>query len=415
MSALSTILKQVQISEQLMRTVHEVSCPTSESVRIGVIFSSIPGWGAGIGFFRMFVRSLSLVAQEHGVVVGCVIDRRDDKVLSSLADLPGERWSILHGKNDVPALPETAAFHRIHAFVDLFNSQPWVTGVGTVAWLPDFQHVHLPRHFSAEELALRESTFQERAVRAEKVLCSSEAVAADFRSGFPDLAGKECVARFPSNLVFEPLPAESPQATLSKYHLPGSYALVANQYWSHKNHLVVLEAAARAAASGVRVPIVLTGLPLDSRDAANAPTSQLLQTIASLGLAGQVIPLGQVPYRDLIQLMRAASLIIQPSRFEGWSTIVQDAKALGRPLMCSDLPVHREQAPDCRGFFGCDDADALAQLLVHHWPALTAPWDPVYEQTRLQNHLEVAREYGRTLIEMAKSAFQLAQTAAASS
>ena len=77
----------------------------------------------------------------------------------------------------------------------------------------------------------------------------------------------------------------------------------------------------------------------------------MLQAIATADLAGQIIFLGQIPYADLVNLMRAAAVVIQPSLFEGWCTIVQDAKAIGRPLICSDLSVHREQAPDAIGFF----------------------------------------------------------------
>ena len=411
MNTLSIVHKQIQACEGMISSVRGLKADAVSLLRIGVVFSSIPGWGAGIGFYRMFVRSLALVAEECGVEVGVVFDRQDDHALHALAGLPGGRWSLLM-KDGRTALPETATFHRIGCFVDLFNSQPWVKGVGTVAWLPDFQHLHLRDHFTPDELAVRERTFEERAVGAELILCSSETVAADFRSVFPLLENKARIARFPSNLVFETIPDEQPASVLTKYHLPDKYALVANQYWSHKNHQAVLNAVAAARKEGVIIPVVLTGLPLDSRDASNGPTSQILQSIAKLGLSGQVIPLGQVPYRDLIQLMRAAALIIQPSRFEGWSTIVQDAKALGRPLMCSDIPVHREQAPSSLGFFGCDDSDSLARLLVEHWPSLNAVWDREREATHLQNHLEVARDYGKTLAAVARSALSLARATA---
>ena len=409
MSPLSIVQRQIEVCEGIISSVRRSSAPADMPLRIGVVYSSIPGWGAGIAFYRMFIRSLALVADECGIEVGAVVDRRDSRALQSLAGLPGGRWSMLANKEGNPALQETATFHHISCFVDLFNSQPWVDGVGTVAWLPDFQHLHLKNHFTPEELAVREKTFEERATRAELILCSSEAVAADFRLTFPGHENKARVARFPSNLVFETMPDEDPASSLEKYHLPEKFALVANQYWSHKNHQVVLEAVARASQDGIRVPVVLTGLPSDSRDASNGPTSQILQSIAKLGLAGLVVPLGQVPYRDLIQLMRASALIIQPSRFEGWSTIVQDAKALGRPLMCSDIPVHREQAPGSLGFFGCDDPATLARQLVEQWPALSAKWEPGREALQLQNHLEIARDYGRTLAAVARSAFSLAR------
>ena len=68
--------------------------------------------------------------------------------------------------------------------------------------------------------------------------------------------------------------------------------------------------------------------------------------------------------------MRAAALIIQPSFFEGWSTSIEDSKALGRPLVCSDIPVHREQVPDALGFFDPMKPEILADLLAKIYPDL---------------------------------------------
>jgi Glycosyl transferases group 1 len=158
-----------------------------------------------------------------------------------------------------------------------------------------------------------------------------------------------------------------------------------------------LRAVAEAKTLGCSVPLVMTGLPLDYRDAANGPISQVLQLSATLDIHSLVHPLGQVPYADLIQIMRAATLIIQPSRFEGWSTIVQDAKALGRPVFCSDIPVHREQAPDTSALFDCDDPGSLASLLFTRWPTLSAVWDLSAEAAHLAKHLDVARDYGNAV------------------
>src|SRR6185295_3152663 len=140
------------------------------------------------------------------------------------------------------------------------------------------------------------------------------------------------------------------ESTRNKFRLPEKFALVANQFWAHKNHQVIAGAAAKLRNQGLTPTIVMTGLPADPRDTSNSNFSALLQKIAAAGLNGQIIILGQVPYVDLINLMTMAALVIQPSRFEGWSTIVQDSKALGRPVICSDIPVHREQAPDAIGF-----------------------------------------------------------------
>jgi glycosyltransferase involved in cell wall biosynthesis len=58
---------------------------------------------------------------------------------------------------------------------------------------------------------------------------------------------------------------------------------------------------------------------------------------------------------------------VNPSRFEGWSTTVEEAKAVGTPMLLSDIPVHREQAPHA-DFFGTDDAAAMADAIASASP-----------------------------------------------
>jgi glycosyltransferase involved in cell wall biosynthesis len=65
---------------------------------------------------------------------------------------------------------------------------------------------------------------------------------------------------------------------------------------------------------------------------------------------------------DQIEIFRKAAAVVQPSRFEGWSTVVEDAKAVGRPMLLSDIPVHLEQAPE-ETFFKVGSHEDLASVL----------------------------------------------------
>lgn len=49
------------------------------------------------------------------------------------------------------------------------------------------------------------------------------------------------------------------------------------------------------------------------------------------GLREQISLLGPIDRADQIRVMRCAAAAIQPSRFEGWSTVVEDAKGLVVP------------------------------------------------------------------------------------
>ena len=59
-----------------------------------------------------------------------------------------------------------------------------------------------------------------------------------------------------------------------------------------------------------------------------------------------------------------SAAVINPSLFEGWSTTVEEAKALDLNIILSDIPVHREQNPDRSIFFNARDPEQLAVILL---------------------------------------------------
>jgi glycosyltransferase involved in cell wall biosynthesis len=381
----------------------------SGRLRVGLVYRESAGWAAQASFLHMFASSLHAVADESGLEVGIVSQRSEDGVCRVPQRLPGQRWFMLPAAGGRTALEATVEFHQLQVVVDLFGVPKATPGVGIVTWIPDFQSHRLPHLFTEQEHKDRHESYEQRAQVSQVILLSSHAAKADCEAFVPVAAKLAEVIPFPSAQAFTPFSQDhDPGEVLRHYHLPAKFILVANQYWAHKNHRAVLEALAIAASQGLRVPAVLTGLPSDYRDPANTPTSKLLQGIAELGLAGQAVPLGQVPFAHLVQLMRCAALVVQPSRFEGWSTVVQDIKALGRPLICSDISVHREQAPGALGFFSCDDPASLAALFREHWDRTPPGPDPELERRGLAAERVFARSHGLRAAELCHKAFALA-------
>jgi hypothetical protein len=77
-------------------------------------------------------------------------------------------------------------------------------------------------------------------------------------------------------------------------------------------------------------------------------------------------------------------------------------KAIGRPMICSDIPVHREQAPASLGFFGCDDPRALAATMSRVWPPLAPGPDETAEAAALIAEHEFAAAHGRSLLNLCR-------------
>jgi glycosyltransferase involved in cell wall biosynthesis len=65
-----------------------------------------------------------------------------------------------------------------------------------------------------------------------------------------------------------------------------------------------------------------------------------------------------------LTLMKNAQAVIQPSLFEGWSTVVEDAKALYQTLIVSDIAVHQEQLEQKAYYFPPNDYVTLAHKMT---------------------------------------------------
>jgi len=120
-----------------------------------------------------------------------------------------------------------------------------------------------------------------------------------------------------------------------------NYFICSNQFWKHKNHSIVLHALKILKDKGEKVFVVFTGKEHDYRNPHYF--NGLTQEAKDLGIEDCISFLGFVDRSYQLALMQKASAVIQPSLFEGWSTVVEDAKALGVSIIASKIKVHEEQ------------------------------------------------------------------------
>lgn len=103
--------------------------------------------------------------------------------------------------------------------------------------------------------------------------------------------------------------------------------------------------------------------------------------------------LGFIDRKEQLCLMQHSYAIVQPSLFEGWSTVVEDAKALNKFIFVSNLDVHLEQQPKNACFFNATNEDELVEKLMNVKPT-AEPYD--YSENRKQfaiDFLEIIRKY----------------------
>ena len=278
-------------------------------------------------------------------------------------------------------------------------------GAVTVHWIPDFQHRYLPHFFSSDEIAARNHSMGEIAGQPGVVVFSSNVAAEDFRRFYPDYRATPRVWHFFS-LLNTTKPAS--HSSLEKYSLPEKYLYLPNQFWVHKNHITVLKALARLRQEkGMIIPLVCTGTQSDRRNETHF--TSLMRFIEEHNLTSQVHLLGLIERNDQVDVLRHAAAVVQPSLFEGWSTVVEDVRATGRPIFLSDIPVHREQALDHCFYFLPESDEQLALLLKNQWMDLAPGPDLIAEkrarqglETRILDSARVFCDIARTALSIAK-------------
>jgi glycosyltransferase involved in cell wall biosynthesis len=149
--------------------------------------------------------------------------------------------------------------------------------------------------------------------------------------------------------------------------------------------------------------VVLTGHIHDNRNPEYSDI--ILQTIHKYGIAQQVYLLGLIPKLHQIQLLRRSLCVIQPSLFEGWSTLVEDARCFGKHLILSDLPVNLEQDPPNGQFFDRHSPESLADLMQKNWQDLVPGPDLEQEKLARSKNIDDVQKYGFRFLEIVKSAF----------
>ncbi|QRR03395.1 glycosyltransferase [Dyadobacter sandarakinus] len=235
-------------------------------------------------------------------------------------------------------------------------------------WIPDFQEWYLPEMFPDEEVKSRKHNQLVISKSGSTVVFSSESARKDFVKFFPKHTCNLKLLRFASALP--PFSHVDLAGLKSKYGIDRPFFMSPNQFWKHKNHIVILKAIKALSKENLDFQVVFTGSENDYR---NKDYFQTLKTyITENGLERWIRFLGFIPRADQLVLMSNAISIIQPSLFEGWSTVVEDTKALSQFILLSDIDVHKEQIQQNCMFFPAHSDTELAtrmrELLVSGAP-----------------------------------------------
>lgn len=356
--------------------------PGKQQLKLFLIVQS--GRGGELHFFKPLYPLL------HGIV----IEGMPQLDPEAPAELP-----VHHVAQWVDIVRHVDVYYPLDANLDLHGERH----PPALFWIPDFQHLHCPWFFSPEVIDQRNRAYARIVKEDQGVVFSSQEALNDFRLHFPESLAHTWLLRF-CTIVNPEWFAGDPPAVQRKHNLPDRFILCANQLWKHKDHATLLRCMAILAARGQGTTLVCTGQTMD--EGFGEYFSELTGLREELGLTDSVRFLGSIPRADQIQLMRRCLAIAQPSLFEGWSTVVEDAKALGKALVLSDIAVHREQAPARAEFFRAGDPEDMARAMAATLESAVPGPDSFEGPARAASEIRV-REFGLRFATIAAEARQI--------
>jgi len=235
-----------------------------------------------------------------------------------------------------------------------------------VNWIPDFQCLHFPELWPEKQLSIITNINKNIVKYSDIVILSSYDALNDFKTFAPKQINKARVLQFVSQPGEVNDLDESYLEIKEKYKLGDKFFYLPNQFWSHKNHIIVLKAVNLLVKRGIKPLIVTTGVMNDFRGN-NKSLIELKSYIQQNNLESNIVLLGLIPYDEVLVLMRKCIAVINPSFFEGWSSTIEEAKSIGKPVIISDIKVHREQNPDKAIYFDPNNEMELSEILGDAW------------------------------------------------
>lgn len=340
--------------------------------KIGIVFDYDDSWIGGTYYITNLVNSLSLLEDEKKPDILVLASNLSSyEYVSCVTEYPYLSFVKIKANRFVSLLNRVSTrlglgrifYPRIIKTLDVvFPSVQFGRGSNVVHWIPDFQDKCLPMFFSENQLKYRERIYRNIAFNKRRVVFSSENALADFTKFYPKNNALTFVSKFAvTHPSYSDLDSDKIRA---QYNLPRDYFFCPNQLWKHKNHLAVLNALVELKEKKLigGITVVFSGKESDSRN----PEYPLMikEFVETHHLSSNVIFLGFIDRKDQLKIMSEAIAVVQPSLFEGWSTVIEDAKAMNKYVIASDLQVNIEQLqPGNASFFNPNNSSELSELL----------------------------------------------------
>ena len=135
----------------------------------------------------------------------------------------------------------------------------------------------------------------------------------------------------------------------------------------HKNHIIILQSLKHIKEKYKfnKLLVVSTGYSKDHRN--YNCFYQIKRFIIENNLQDNYKYLGIIPFIEVLSLKYHSIAVINPSKFEGRSSTVEQAKSMGKQVILSNINTHREQNPTRGIYFNPDNFLELSSIMIKVW------------------------------------------------
>ncbi|MDA8381894.1 MAG: glycosyltransferase family 1 protein [Betaproteobacteria bacterium] len=320
--------------------------------------------GKGIGGVERVVeqmtRWLPALAPEHEFVI--FVNRR---AAQAQRVAPGRNVSVVTLAVAHPlierslVLPWLIRRYRLGALI-VQRLAPWGCGrCQLILTVHDLTPLKFPQDYRGLTNRLVRLLTRDSVRRARLILTPTQTIADEIKGRF-GLAGTPIRAYYNGvdTESFSPATSGAPDPAVEALGLTKPYVFSSGAIEARKNLETVYDALARVPGD-TPVRLVVAGKVRDPSYAA-----ALERRARALGIAPRVHQLGFVDEATLAALYRHAACFVTASKDEGFNLPPLEAMACGIPVICSDIPVHRELFEGHALFFAPNAPEALAAAMA---------------------------------------------------
>ncbi len=198
--------------------------------------------------------------------------------------------------------------------------------------------------------------------RSNHILTVSESVKQEIARLYPQTHDK--ITAVPNGIFnghFVPSAQRTRQAIHQRLGLTGEYVFYLGAISPRKNLELMIRGWAEYLKIRPQSPLKLAIAGM-SRD--RAFSDRIKRLTHELGLDSTIVWAGFTSESESLSLLQQARLFLAPSRGEGFDLPALEAMACGTPVLCSELPVHRELLGEAAHYFDVHSVPSFAAALA---------------------------------------------------